>query len=278
MKMIIQADDFGITKGCTYGIIEGIENGLIRNSGLFTNMPASLFAAEYMKKHPDFCWGIDFNVVCGDPVSDPSLINSLVDANGHFLKSGKIISNPEFASEEGRRKMFPYEQCYREVRAQYDRFVKLCGFKPKYLNGHSIMHENLIDAFRKVGEEEHLNITFDFWGHFNMHLAPVEKNDRSTASLNKTFDAQEQLNCHPVNGILENSEQCLGYEYMVIACHPGYLDPELLDYTSLSIRRIREYEMVTSPKLISWVSDNAVELIRYEDFDYFEPDKGWSLL
>ena len=57
---------------------------------------------------------------------------------------------------------------------------------------------------------------------------------------------------------------------MLIACHPGFLDPELLDYTSLSIRRIREYEMVTSPELMKWVKENEIELITYRDLPYFE--------
>ena len=270
MKLLVQGDDFGITKGCTYGIIEGIENGLVRNSGLFSNMPSAPFAAEYMKKHPGFCWGIDINVVCGRPVSDPAEIPALVDDKGNFLKSGTIISNPEFATAEGRRKLFPLDQCYREVRAQYDRFVELTGFKPNYINGHSIVHENLIEAFRQLGKEEHLNFTMDIWQHYGLRHCPVEKGDNSTASLKKVFNAEEQLNCHPVNGILDNKEECLGYDIMLIACHPGFLDPELLDYTSLSIRRIREYEMVTSPELMQWVKENEIELITYRDLPYFE--------
>ena len=34
MKLLVQADDYGFTKGVTAGIIDAIENGFLRNTGM----------------------------------------------------------------------------------------------------------------------------------------------------------------------------------------------------------------------------------------------------
>ena len=66
MKLLVQGDDFGFTKGVTLGIIDGIDNGILRNTGLFANMPSAVLAAELMKGRDHACFGIDFNLVAGN--------------------------------------------------------------------------------------------------------------------------------------------------------------------------------------------------------------------
>ena len=41
MKLLTQSDDYGFTRGVTCGILDAIENGVVRNTGLFVNMPES---------------------------------------------------------------------------------------------------------------------------------------------------------------------------------------------------------------------------------------------
>ena len=39
MKLLVQSDDFGITPAVSCGILEAIKKGIVRNTGLFANMP-----------------------------------------------------------------------------------------------------------------------------------------------------------------------------------------------------------------------------------------------
>ena len=87
MKLLTQSDDYGFTRGVTCGILDAIENGVVRNTGLFVNMPESEHAASFIQDYPQVCFGIDFNIVSGDPVSDPELLPDLVDQDGHFIRS-----------------------------------------------------------------------------------------------------------------------------------------------------------------------------------------------
>ena len=82
MKLLVQGDDYGFTKGVTLGMLEGIDHGVLTCSGLFANMPDAEWAAAQMRARPDFCWGIDFNLVTGPCCADPRQIPHFVDAAG----------------------------------------------------------------------------------------------------------------------------------------------------------------------------------------------------
>ena len=62
-KILFQGDDFGFTRGVTLGIVDSIDRGVLRNTGLFANMPSAEFAVSFMKDRPQVCFGIDFNLV-----------------------------------------------------------------------------------------------------------------------------------------------------------------------------------------------------------------------
>lgn len=151
MKLLTQSDDYGFTRGVTCGILDAIENGVVRNTGLFVNMPESEHAASFIQDYPQVCFGIDFNIVSGDPVSDPELLPDLVDQDGHFIRSTVKMADPRFGKEE----LWPYEQVLTELRAQLKHFVRLAGQPPEYLHGHSISRSSpaYIRAIRTLSEE-----------------------------------------------------------------------------------------------------------------------------
>lgn len=263
MKLLVQADDYGFTKGVTAGIIDAIENGFLRNTGMFTNMPEAVHAASLIPAHPNACFGIDFNLVSGPSVSDPKTIPSLVDENGEFIRSNVRIHDPRWQTEEGRREMFPADEVKREIRAQYDRFVELVGCKPGYLHGHSISPETYLEAILELSEESgviYSQVAEEKFGLYNPILA-----NRGGASFSKTFDPMQQINKNPEGLFWENREEALKHEYVRTVGHCGFVDAALFDLTSLSIERARDHQMVTSRRIMDWIKENNVELITYYD-------------
>ena len=91
--LLFQSDDYGITNGVSDGILYGIKNGVVRNTGLFVNMASSKLSAQKIKDIPGIDVGIDINYVAGYPVSDINEVKSLVDEKGHFIPSKKYIKN-----------------------------------------------------------------------------------------------------------------------------------------------------------------------------------------
>lgn len=264
MKLLVQGDDFGFTKAVTYGIVDAIENGVLRNTGLFSNMPSANLAVSYMEKFPEACFGIDFNLVSGPSVSNPKDIPHLVDENGEFIRSGVRIKDPRWQSEEGRKEMFPYEEVHREIRAQYDKFVELTGKKPGYLHGHSISFENYREAIHSVSVDEGIPYSQDIREKYNFG-SMFKYKERGMASQKKVFDPAEQLAKNPLQDIIDHKDDILTHEYFMIGGHPGFVDSDLLSLTTLSLERVRDHQMCTSKWLKDWINENNIELITYYD-------------
>ena len=265
MKLLVQGDDYGFTKGVTYGILEAIDNGVLTCTGMFTNMEIAPWAAEFIKERPNFCFGVDFNLVSGPSVVNPKEIPHLVDEQGQFIRSSVRVKNELWRTEEGRAELFPYDEVYREVRAQYDRFVELTGKKPGYLHPHSIMPETVLKAIVQVSEEENVPFSMHYMDKmFNTFMIP-DDNQGEDASFSKVFNAEAQMRKDPLGKFLKHEEEILKHEVVFAGGHPGYVDADLFKMTSLSIERAKDLEFVTSPLMKEFIERNQVELIDYYD-------------
>ena len=271
MKLLVQGDDFGFTRAVTLGIVDSIDKGILRNTGLFMNMPATEFAVSFIKDRPHACFGIDFNIVSGCPVCNPNEVPSLVNDKGEFIRSGDRIKDSRFISEEGRREMFPYDEMYREIRAQYDKYVELVGCKPGYLHGHSLLHEHYAEAIIQVSKETGVPYSQIIRDEYNFGgLMKITPEMFKVGNIKKEFNPVDQLNKNTTKNILDNSEMLLASEYVMIGGHPGYIDDELLSLTTLSLERCKDAAMCMSPEIKKWIDDNGIELITY--YDLYERD------
>ena len=239
-KILFQGDDFGFTRAVTLGIVDSIDRGVLRNTGLFANMPAAEFAVSFMKDRPQACFGIDFNLVAGPCCADPKEIPHLVDENGNFLKSGLRVRDPRWQTEEGRAELFPYEEVKTELLAQYRRFIELTGTKPGYLHEHSISSENYRKVIHELSVEEDIPYSSEIHRELHMDLAFQKLFMNSLASQKKVFDPNDQLNKDTVEQFFSLTEDFLKNEYNAFVCHPGYVDAELLGLTTLSLERAKD--------------------------------------
>ena len=264
MKLLVQGDDYGFTKGVTYGILEAIDNGILTCTGMFTNMEIAPWAAEFIKERPDFCFGVDFNLVSGPSVAAKEEIPHLVDEEGNFIRSGVRVKDERWQSEQGRAELFPYEEVYTEVRAQYERFVELTGKKPGYLHPHSIMPETVLKAIRQLSQETGVPFSMDVTKEFfSVHMIPDD--DKNNASFSKVFNAEAQIKKDPLGKFLKHQDELLKHAFVMAGGHPGYVDADLFKMTSLSIERCKDLEFVTSPLMKKFVKEHEVELIDYYD-------------
>lgn len=260
MKLLVQADDYGFTRGVTMGILDGIKYGILRNTGMFMNMPETLHAASLIKDYPEACFGVDFNIVSGPSVCDPTLIPHLVDEDGNFIRSTVRVKDPKYATEEGRRELFPKEEVKREIQAQFDRYVELLGHKPGYLHGHSISPEPYSEVILDVAHANNVPFSMEIRKKFNFGSLP-----RPAMTLKKEFDPMEQINKDPEGFFWEHKDMLLGFDYAAIGGHCGFVDAELFGLTTLSIERARDHQLVTSKRIMQWVRENNVQLITYHD-------------
>ena len=107
MKLIINADDFGLSKSISDGIIEGIKGGYITSTSVMANMEYAEYAIKEAVKNNISCIGLHINLTVGKPVIDNP---RLTDENGMFLYNRKQIENPKLT----------YEDAYNEIKAQIE--------------------------------------------------------------------------------------------------------------------------------------------------------------
>ncbi len=266
MKLLVQGDDFGFTPAVTYGIIDSIDKGILRNTGLFANMPTAPLAVSFMADRPHVCFGIDFNIVSGPSCADPETIPHLVDEEGNFIRSGVRVKDERYQTEEGRREMFPIDEVYRELKAQYDRFVELTGKKPGYLHSHSIGPEPYLESINRLEQETGVPFSHNIRAKNNVGGIPNTWQRKGGVPVKK-FDPMAQLEKNKTQQILDNSDLLLSYDIAAIGGHPGYVDAELMGLTTLSLERMNDAAMCMSPVIKKWVEDNNIELITYYDLE-----------
>ena len=130
-KLIITADDYGMSRAVNDAIDAGIDAGLITSTNVMTNMPFYKEAIK-LKDRNGVSVGLHWVLACGKPVLPAKEIPTLVSPNGEFYPY------PEFRNRV-RRKLISFEDIKKELIAQYNLYFELMG-QPDYWNTHQNTH------------------------------------------------------------------------------------------------------------------------------------------
>ena len=85
-RLIINADDFGMTEGISEGIIKAHLEGVVTSTTLMANMPAAAYAIKLAQKTPDLGVGIHLNLTTGRPISTPEKVRTWINQVHSILK------------------------------------------------------------------------------------------------------------------------------------------------------------------------------------------------
>lgn len=86
----MNADDFGLSKSISDGIIDGILGGYITSTTIMANMDYAEYAIKQATKNNINCIGLHINLTVGRPIIKN---NNLTDNNGVFLYNKMQIEN-----------------------------------------------------------------------------------------------------------------------------------------------------------------------------------------
>ena len=85
MRVVVTADDLGLSPGVTRGILEAHRRGVVRSASLMVTFASAAEAAALARAQPDLEVGLHIDLVGGSPVSDPAAVPSLCDSEGRFF-------------------------------------------------------------------------------------------------------------------------------------------------------------------------------------------------
>lgn len=125
--LIVNADDFGLSKGQNYGIVEACRNGVVTSTTALVNGAAIDHAVQLSRDIPELAVGMHFVLTLGRPLTTmPGLTRDGV--------LGKWIW--QMAEED----TLPLDEISQELAAQYQRFIDLFGREPTHLDSHHHVH------------------------------------------------------------------------------------------------------------------------------------------
>lgn len=234
MKLVMNADDFGLTEGVTKGILEACEKGIVRSTTALINSAYIEEAYELSKKYPQLGIGIHLNLTLGKPLTD---VKTLVDENGNFFRGAAKVYSHEV----------DYDEIYREWKAQIEKFVQVFHRLPTHIDSHHHVHdytEEALEVTKRLAEEYGLQIRrysqFEFVRGFY----------------------GDDISREILIGLLEkNKDKCIE-----IMCHPGYVDLDLYRKSSYNLNRVKELDVICSDEVVAYCKEHDVELVNYGAF------------
>lgn len=239
MKMILRADDFGFSEAVNYGVMKAVRSGLIKNVGLMSNMPGARQACSLIKEH-DICLGLHVNLIVGSPCADPENVASLLDEHGELLSS-KVRRAQLKEGIDG----FVYDDTRREVEAQIEQYIQLCGKLPDYIDAHAVCTSTAEQAISDAAEAYGIRVQ----GH---------RSDPRWDSIQTDYTNGEFYDLHLP--YVEFFRSYLQYSDTIslIVFHPGYIDEEVLRRSSLTVNRCHDVALLCDQQVAEFLSSHTL--------------------
>jgi hopanoid biosynthesis associated protein HpnK len=282
-RLIINADDFGLTSGVNRAIAEANRSGVLTSATIMANARAFTEAASLAKAQPSLKTGCHIVLIDGEPVS--SNLSSLTNGSSRFRTSLK-----EFAVAAVRHRLSA-EEIQREAEAQI-RKIQSLGITLTHIDSHKHTHmfpqvlRPLLRAARACGVRAIRNpfeplrtwpggmllgapalwlrcagvMTFQmFAAEFRRALKEEGMvSTDGTVGIAATGKLDQRMLLSILSGLPEGTWE--------LVCHPGYSDADLRSAgTRLTDSREVELSALTSAETKEALARQKIELISYAD-------------
>jgi predicted glycoside hydrolase/deacetylase ChbG (UPF0249 family) len=284
-RLVIHADDFGLTPGVNAGIAAAHRAGTVLSASLMTTTPGFDDAIALARQLPTLDLGIHLNLTAGPPCLLPAAIPSLVDRVGRFHQRDRWL----VLAARGRLR--PAEVAA-ELAAQVARALAT-GLPFSHLDSHHHVHlfppvtAAVADLARhhglpavRLSDEQRLLIARPALARL-LGVAPA-----SGAWARRWLLALASRRAARVLGAFVHADyfagllltgpglDAAGLATLVsglppgsteLMCHPGYGDAALAALDPVAARREREVALLTNPALRAAIDAAGVRLIRLAD-------------
>lgn len=239
-RLIINADDFGVTPGVSAGILYAHQYGILTSTTAMVNTEFSKQSLEEAKEYPNLGIGLHLVLDAGRPIFSSN--SSLTDHTGYFLRGKELMESVK------------KEDLKDELKAQLEILYKWYG-DVTHIDSHHHMHlhiPNALEAVLEVAES---------------YQIPV-----------RTFSESEQTGDVPTTDFLYYDfygEENVSLDYLLdifsnlqpgtteIMCHPAFLDSWLNRASSYNFTRIKELEILVDNRIKDWLQNHSIHLIHY---------------
>lgn len=248
-RLIVNADDLGLTPGVNRGILEAHQRGILTSTTAMVNMPAAEAGIQRLQREaPQVGIGLHINLTTGPSVLPAAQVPSLVQADGTFYYNS---ANPlERASQ------MQADEIAAEIRAQFERFVQLAGRKPDHLDSHHHAAYHIPAAFETLLDLARAH-------HLPIRRAVDWLNEVSSGGPQVRWTDYFETSFYDSGVTVEDLADILRYlpdGTTELMCHPGYNDGIRQGYAA---QRETELASLTDPSIRALVEAEGIQLVTF---------------
>ena len=272
IRAIVNADDFGLSRGINEGILLAHQKGILTSATLMANMPGFDHAVGLARDNPRLGVGIHLNIVRGKPLSPPESVATLITPEGLFP------ADMPFLLKKIRKKAVRSEDIEREFRAQIEKTLA-AGVRVSHLDSEKHAHSipMVFGVVLKLAAEygisrvRYINercLTLPIAQSFKSWLisywcSSMKKKIRESGIMVTDRFYGLCKSGRMTAGRIKNILRSLGEGTAEIMVHPGFVTPELSDLEpvigSYYINKFREAE------LEALLDDGLMDIVRARD-------------
>lgn len=285
LRLIVTADDLGMTPGVTRGIVQSMREGIVSSTSLMANMPAAPEAAR-IAVNEQLDVGIHLNLTTGRSVLPRKEIPSLVQEDGSFYP------HPEFVARLLRWRI-SMSEIDREFAAQIEAALRM-GVRPTHLDTHHHLHLwwPIAKAMLRVGRRYGIDktrttrttdmairvanapVTIQEWAKRRYKAATARLLRRGFRMPTwrmepSAFRAAHNGNTHSRLDewlfFVEELRKLPGPAVVEVPCHPAYVDEELGIYAKYVGGREEEVAALTSVELKTALRRAGIEVVGFRE-------------
>jgi predicted glycoside hydrolase/deacetylase ChbG (UPF0249 family) len=289
-RLIINADDFGLTTGVNRAIAEAHERGIVTSATLMANSQAFDQAVEIARSATNNKFSVGCHVVLldGDPLLPAAQVPSLLERGNGASRFRESLNAFAVAAL---RHQLNTEEIEAETAAQIGR-LQAAGIQPSHFDTHKHAHmfpavlRPLLLAAKSKGVAAVRNPFGQVWPLPLATLLQTRQVWTRFAQLNVLRNFASNFRCEVEAQGLRTTDGSLGvlvtgvldlklftaivesipdgtWEFV---CHPGYNDADLDNvHTRLRGSRLQELSLLTSPEAKDLLRRRGVELISYHE-------------
>ena len=249
-KLILAANDFGLFEAIDKGIARACREGVLKNVAIVSTTKKSKFLKALQKTKAEL--GIQLNATKGKPVLKNG-INSLIDNQGNFLKSGRDLMLNTKAKE-----------IEKEFHAQLKKAKE--SFKPKWISCSDEMENNpkIFKIALDIAELEKIPIRTIFCWQKD---AAKAKNIKTTDNFSEDFYEEPSITLPGFLKILKNLKNGI----TDMPCRPGSINKKVIEGCQYSWQREIELSTLVNEKLnMFFKEDSSIKLIKFSEIKNHE--------
>lgn len=246
-RLIINADDFGLTAGVSAGILEAIEQGVVSSTTAMVCLPGSTENIQRFAGKIVGHVGLHLQLTDGIPCSTPGTVSTLVDPEGRFPRSWRDLEKPD------------PDEVRQEWHAQIARMGGL-GIRPTHIDTHHHVHRlpAVFDVYAEIAVAYGVPARA-----LTPRMAACLRSRGVTCSDyceigwgNKGYEPEKLLAM-----MAKAFDPVTGYTSIELMCHPGFCDDELTGKTTYALQRPEELRALCDSGLRAGLRDLGIEVI-----------------